>query len=141
LDRVGIYLLIAGTYTPLCLVPLRGGWGWSMFGVVWSLALFGSLCEIAWRTAPRRLGLGLYVVMGWLGIIAAGPLTRTLSGAGLDWLIAGGVVYSVGTVIYATQRPRLWPGVFGSHELWHLFVLGGSVCHLVMMFRFVAPLP
>jgi hemolysin III len=140
-DRVGIYLLIAGTYTPLCLVPLRGAWGWSLFGVVWGLALFGSLCEIAWRAAPRWLGLVLYVVMGWLVIIAIGPLTQTLSGTGLHWLVAGGIVYSVGTVIYATGRPRLWPGVFGAHELWHLFVLSGSACHLVLMFRFVAPLP
>jgi hemolysin III len=140
-DRVGIYLLIAGTYTPLCLVPLRGAWGWSLLGVVWGLALVGSLCEIAWRRAPDWLGLVLYVLMGWLIVIAAGPLTRTLSGAGLGWLMAGGVVYSVGTVIFATERPRLWPGVFSAHELWHLFVLGGSACHFVMMVRFVAPLP
>jgi hemolysin III len=140
-DRVGIYLLIAGTYTPLCLVPLRGAWGWSLLGAVWGLALFGSLCEITWRTAPRWWGIGLYVVMGWLGVIAFGPLTRTLSGAGLYWLVAGGIIYSVGTVIYATQRCRLWPRAFGAHELWHLFVLGGSACHFVLMFRFVAPLP
>jgi hemolysin III len=140
-DRVGIYLLIAGTYTPLCLVPLRGAWGWSLFGVVWSMALFGSVCEIAWRTAPRWLALVLYVVMGWLVIIAIGPLTQTLSGTGLQWLVAGGLVYSVGTVTYATGRPRLWPGVFGAHDLWHVFVLSGSACHLVMMVRFVAPLP
>jgi hemolysin III len=140
-DRVSIYLLIAGTYTPLCLVPLRGSWGWSLLGVVWSLALFGSLCEITWRTASHRLGLVLYLVMGGLALLAAGPLLRTLTGAGLDWLLAGAIVYAVGTVIYATNRPRLWPGVFGAHELWHLFVLGGSACHFVVMFRFVAPLP
>jgi hemolysin III len=140
-DRIGIYLLIAGTYTPLCLVPLRGAWGWSLLGVVWGLALFGSICEVTWRSAPSWLGVGLYVVMGWLAVIAFGPLTRTLTGAGLNWLVAGGVVYSVGTVIYATERPRLWQPIFGSHDLWHLFVLGGSACHFVMMFRFVAPLP
>jgi hemolysin III len=140
-DRVGIYLLIAGTYTPLCLVPLRGGWGWSLLGVVWGLALLGSLGEIAWRAAPEWVGVALYVVMGWLAVIAIGPLMRTLTGAGLAWLIAGGIVYSVGTIIFATGRPRLWPGAFSSHELWHLFVLGGSACHFVMMVRFVAPLP
>ena len=140
-DRVGIYLLIAGTYTPICLVPLRGGWGWSLLGVVWGLALFGSLCELVWRTAPRWVGLGLYVVMGWLVILAVGPLMRTLTGAGLDWLLAGGLVYSVGAVIYATDRPRLWPGVFDAHDLWHVLVLSGSVCHFVVMVRFVAPLP
>lgn len=141
LDRIGIYLLIAGTYTPLCMVPLRGGWGWSLLGVVWGLALLGSVIEIAWRRAPRWWGLTLYVVMGWLIVIAAGPLTRTLTGGGLAWLVAGGLVYTAGTVIFATGRPRLWPGVFSSHELWHLFVLGGSACHFVMMVRFVAPLP
>jgi hemolysin III len=140
-DRVGIYLLIAGTYTPLCLVPLRGGWGWSLLGVVWGLALLGSLCEIGWRSVSRRLGLVLYLVMGGLAFLAAGPLMRTLNGAGLNWLLAGAIVYAVGTVIYATNRPRLWPGVFGAHELWHLFVLGGSACHFVVMFRFVVPLP
>ena len=79
---MGIYLLIAGTYTPICLVPLRGGWGWSLFGVVWGLALFGSVTEIAWRAAPRWLGLVLYLIMGWLPLVALGPLTRALPGAG-----------------------------------------------------------
>jgi hemolysin III len=141
LDRIGIYLLIAGTYTPLCLVPLRGAWGWSLLGLVWGLALFGSLCEIIWRSAPQWITTGLYLVMGWLAIVAFGPLLRTLTGAGFQWLVAGGIVYSVGAVVCLTGRPRLWPGAFGAHELWHLFVLGGSVCHFVMMFRFVAPLP
>lgn len=141
LDRVGIYLLIAGTYTPLCLVPLRGDWGWSLLGVVWGMALFGSVCEIAWRSAPAWVGVTLYVLMGWLAVIAFGPLTRTLTGAGLNWLVAGGIVYTAGTVVYATQWPRLWPSTFGPHDLWHLFVLGGSACHFVMMLRFVAPLP
>jgi hemolysin III len=141
LDRIGIYLLIAGTYTPICLVPLRGGWGWSLLGIVWGLALCGSICEIARRRVSRWVGTSLYVTMGWMGVIAIGPLTRTLTGAGLAWLVAGGIVYSVGTVIYTTNRPRLWPGVFGAHDLWHLFVLGGSLCHFVLLYRFVVPLP
>jgi hemolysin III len=87
------------------------------------------------------VGIALYVVMGWLAVIAIGPLMRTLTGAGFAWLVAGGVVYTIGTVIFVTGRPRLRPGVFGSHELWHLFVLAGSACHFVMIFRFVAPLP
>jgi hemolysin III len=140
-DRVSIYLLIAGTYTPLCLVPLRGDWGWSLLGIVWGLALLGSLCELTWRAAPEWLTFGLYLVMGWFVILAVAPLMQTLTGAGLQWLVAGGVVYTAGAVICVTERPRLWPGVFGAHELWHLFVLGGSACHFVVMFRFVAPLP
>jgi hemolysin III len=140
-DRVGIYLLIAGTYTPLCLVPLRGAWGWSLLGTVWGLALLGALCEILWRGAPQWITTGLYLVMGWLAVFAFGPLMRTLTGAGLNWLVAGGILYTVGAVICLTERPRLWPGAFSAHELWHLFVLGGSACHFVMMLRFVAPLP
>jgi hemolysin III len=140
-DHVGIYLLIAGTYTPICLVPLRGAWGWSLFGVVWGLALFGSIVEIAWRSAPRWLGLALYMVMGWLAVTIIGPLTRVLPGAALGWLVAGGIVYSIGAVIFALERPRLWPGIFGAHDLWHVFVLGGSACHFVLMLRFVVPFP
>jgi hemolysin III len=139
-DHVGIYLLIAGTYTPICLVPLRGGWGWSLLGVVWGLALFGIAIEIGWRTAPRWLGLALYLVMGWLAVIALGPITRTLPAAAVGWLVAGGVVYTLGAVVFALERPRLWPGIFGSHDLWHVFVLGGSACHFVLMLLFVVPL-
>ena len=79
--------------------------------------------------------------MGWLAVFAFGPLMQTLTGAGLAWLVAGGIVYTIGAVVCLTGRPRLWPGAFGAHELWHLFVLGGSACHFVMMVRFVAPLP
>jgi hemolysin III len=140
-DHASIYILIAGTYTPICLVPLRGGWGWSLFGVVWSLALIGGLLKIVWRTAPEWIGFVLYLIMGWLAVIALGPLARVLTGAGMGWLLAGGIVYSIGAVIYASERPRLWPGVFGAHDLWHLFVLGGSACHFVVMLRFVAPFP
>lgn len=140
-DRVGIYLLIAGTYTPLCLVPLRGAWGWGLLGLVWGMALGGSLCELTWRAAPAWITTGLYLIMGWLAVLAFGPLRHTLTGAGLAWLVAGGVTYTVGAVVCLTERPRLWPGVFSAHELWHLFVLGGSACHFVMMVRFVAPLP
>jgi hemolysin III len=139
-DHVAIYLLIAGTYTPVCLVPLRGGWGWSLLGVVWGLALFGSVVEIAWRSAPRWLGLAIYLVMGWLAVIAMGPITRTLPSAAVGWLVAGGILYSIGAVVYAIERPRLWPGIFGSHDLWHIFVLGGSACHFVLML-FVVPFP
>jgi hemolysin III len=141
LDHVGIYLLIAGTYTPICLVALRGAWGWSLFGVVWGLALLGSLCAILWRTSECWLGMGLYALMGWLAMIAPRPLMETLTGAGFAWLLAGGIIYTVGAVILAIDRPRLWPGVFGAHDLWHLFVLAGSACHFVVMLRFVAPLP
>ena len=138
-DQVAIYLLIAGTYTPLCLVSLRGPWGWSLFGVVWGIAVVGMALRIGWQKAPWWLCFALYLVMGWISLVAVGPLVRLLPPAGLAWLVLGGVVYSVGAVVFATERPRLWPGRFGAHELWHLFVLGGSACHFVLMFCFVAP--
>jgi hemolysin III len=138
-DQVAIYLLIAGTYTPICLGPLRGPWGWSMLGVVWGIALVGIVLRIAWRSAPVWLPVVLYLVMGWISVVAVGPLGSSLPAAALAWLFAGGVVYTVGAAVFALQRPRLWPGVFSSHELWHCFVLGGSGCHFVMMLWFVAP--
>jgi hemolysin III len=137
-DHVAIYLLIAGTYTPLCLVPLRGPWGWSLLGVVWGIALVGIVLRLAWKTAPPWLPIPLYLLMGWLSVVALGPLGSALPAGAIGWLFAGGVVYTVGAAVFAFQRPRLWPGVFGSHELWHLFVLGGSACHFVVMLRFVA---
>lgn len=138
-DQVAIYLLIAGTYTPLCLVSLRGPWGWSLLGVIWTIAVVGITLRIAWQSAPAWLPVVLYLVMGWLSLVASKPLGAALAGPGIGWLFAGGVVYTVGAVIFASQRPRLWPGKFGSHELWHVMVLGGSACHYVLMFCFVLP--
>jgi hemolysin III len=138
-DQVAIYLLIAGTYTPLCLVSLRGAWGWSLLGVIWGIAVVGITLRIAWRSAPAWLPVVLYLVMGWLSLVASQPLGAALPAEGIGWLFAGGVVYTVGAGIFASQRPRLWPGKFSSHELWHVMVLGGSACHYVLMLRFVLP--
>lgn len=139
-DQVAIYLLIAGTYTPLCLVPLRGPWGWSLLAVVWGIALVGIALRIGWRGAPPWLPVVLYLFMGWLSLAAVQPLASRLPSAAMAWLFAGGVVYTTGAVVFALQRPRLWPGVFSWHELWHVFVLGGSACHFVLMLAFVMPL-
>jgi len=140
-DQVAIYLLIAGTYTPLCLVSLRGPWGWSLLGVIWGIALVGITLRLCWRGAPPWLCVSLYLLMGWLSVVAFSPLVRALPGPALGWLFLGGIVYTVGAAIFALQRPRLWPGVFSSHELWHIFVLGGSACHFIVMLLFVAPTP
>lgn len=139
-DHIGIYLLIAGTYTPVCLIPLRGSLGWSLFGIVWGIAVTGIAIECAWRSAPRWLGLSLYLVMGWLALVAISPLKHTLSPIAVGWLAAGGLLYTVGAVIFALERPRLWPGIFGAHDLWHVFVLGGSACHFMLMLQ-VVPFP
>ncbi len=141
LDHGAIYLLIAGSYTPVTLVALRPEspvLGWWLFGLVWAFALGGLLFKVFWLGAPRWLSTALYLAMGWLVVIAIGPVARALGAVNLGWLIAGGIFYSVGAVVYASKRPRLWPGVFGFHELWHLFVLAGWACHLVMMIRLAA---
>lgn len=139
LDQSAIYLLIAGTYTPVCLVPLRGPWGWSLLAVVWAIALTGIVLRWTWKNAPDWLCFVLYLLLGWLCVVVMGPLTHALPPSAIRWLVLGGLIYTVGAAVFASKRPRLWPGVFSSHELWHVFVLAGSACHFVMMVRFVAP--
>ena len=123
-DHASIYLLIAGTYTPCVLGPLRGGWGWSLFGVIWGLALAGVVFKVFMVGRFPRLSTVIYVAMGWLVLIAAVPLVRALPGAALAWLVAGGVAYTAGTVFYHGRRMRY------THAIWHLFVLAGSLCHM-----------
>ncbi|RJQ10172.1 MAG: hemolysin III family protein [Bacillota bacterium] len=129
IDHIMVFVLIASTYTPFCLVPLRGPWGWSLFGTAWGLAAAGAVLKLVWLEAPRWLSTGFYVAMGWLVIIAVYPLAKTVTPAGLAWLAAGGFLYTTGAVCYATKWPDPWPGRFGFHEIWHLFVIGGSLSH------------
>ncbi|MCB2186190.1 MAG: hemolysin III family protein [Deltaproteobacteria bacterium] len=136
-DHMMIYFLIAGTYTPFCLVPLRGAWGWSIFGVVWGLALAGMALKLLWLDAPRWLSTTLYLGLGWICLVAIYPLLQAMPLGGLLWLLAGGVAYSLGALIYATKKPDPWPGVFGFHEIFHVFVLAGSFCHFWVMVRYL----
>lgn len=138
LDHSAIFLLIAGSYTPICLLALGGERGWILLGAVWSLAILGVTGSLLWKTMPDWLRVTLYVIMGWLVIGALSPLRDSLSSAGLAWLLAGGAVYSIGTVIFALDKPHLWPGKFSAHDLWHLFVIGGSACHFVTIAGLVA---
>lgn len=132
LDHLSIYLLIAGSYTPFCLVSLRGSWGWSLFGVVWGLAVIGMLQEIKPRSEARVLSIVIYAVMGWIVLVAVNPLLRSLGAAGFAWLAAGGVFYTVGIVFFAfDRRYRHW------HGIWHLFVIAGSTLHFIAMFFYV----
>jgi len=135
-----IFILIAGTYTPVCLIPLRGGWGWSLFGIVWGFAIAGVFIKLYWMNAPRWLYTGIYLVMGWMVIVAIYPLIKVLPTGALAWLAAGGLFYTVGAVIYAIKRPNLVPGVFGFHEIWHLFVMAGSFSHWWVMMNFILPM-
>lgn len=133
LDHCGIYLLIAGSYTPFALVSLRGPWGWSLLGVVWSLALLGIAQEVWLARGARLLSLVIYVLMGWLALVAVVPLWRALGPDGFAWLAAGGALYTLGIAFYvADHRLR------HSHGIWHLFVLGGSACHFFTFLLYVA---
>ena len=132
LDHLSIYLLIAGTYTPFCLITLRGPWGWSLFGVVWALAIIGMLQEIKPRSEARLMSLAIYAVMGWVIVVAVRPLLDHLAIAGFVWLALGGALYTVGIVFYAfDSRFRHW------HGIWHLFVIGGSLAHYLAIALYV----
>lgn len=132
LDHLSIYLLIAGSYTPFCLVSLRGPWGWSLFATVWSLALIGMLQEIKPRSEARVLSLVIYAVMGWIVLVAVQPLLATLGREGFAWLASGGVLYTIGIIFFAyDSRFRHW------HGIWHLFVMAGSLLHFVAIWRYV----
>ncbi len=124
-DHSAIYLLIAGTYTPFMIGVMRGGWGWSLFGVIWGLAVAGVIFKMFFTGKFPKLSTTIYVLMGWLVLIAAVPMARTMSPATLAWLVAGGVTYTAGTMFYHNERLR------HAHAIWHLFVLGGSVCHAI----------
>ncbi|WP_173063532.1 PAQR family membrane homeostasis protein TrhA [Sulfurimicrobium lacus] len=132
LDHHSIYLLIAGSYTPFCLVTLRGPWGWSLFGVVWGLAVLGSLQELRSKSGARILSVVFYVVMGWVVLAALVPLRQALGSAGFAWLTAGGLFYTIGIVFYAldTRIPH-------AHGVWHLFVIAGSAAHYVAILNYV----
>lgn len=130
-DHCAIYLLIAGSYTPFTLVTLRGAWGWSLFGAIWGLALLGIAQEI-WF-ARRALSMALYIMMGWLALIAVVPLISALTPNGFAWLAAGGLLYTAGIAFYATDTK-----VRHGHGVWHLFVMGGSTCHYFAVLLYVA---
>lgn len=134
LDHACIYVLIAGSYTPLSLISLRGPWGWGLLSVVWLLALGGVWLKTVGRGRKDHwMSTGLYIAMGWLAIIAIVPILRNLPLAGVAWLVAGGICYSLGVVFFSWQRLRF------NHAIWHLFVLGGSACHVVTAAFYILP--
>ncbi|MDO8450927.1 MAG: hemolysin III family protein [Rhodoferax sp.] len=132
LDHHSIYLLIAGSYTPFCLVTLRGPWGWSLLGVVWGLAVLGSLQELRPKRVGRMLSLVIYIVMGWVALVALVPLLKVLGPTGFAWVAAGGLFYTIGIVFYVLDT-RLTH----AHGIWHLFVLAGSASHYVAILHYV----
>jgi hemolysin III len=137
LDHTMIFVLIAGSYTPFCLVSLRGRVGWSTFVAVWLLAVGGIFVKLFWLNAPKGLSTGLYLFMGWIALFIMYPLSQAVSPTALAWLIGGGLFYTVGAIIYAMERPDPFPPHFGFHEIWHLFVLAGSASHFVSVMTLV----
>ncbi len=137
IDHMMIYVLIAGTYTPMCLIPLRGAWGYSLLGSIWGIAVVGIILKVLWFNAPRWLSTLFYTVMGWLVVIAFVPIWRTVPVGGIAWLAAGGILYSLGAIIYGAKWPNFNLRFFGFHEIFHLFVLSGSFCHYWLMFRYI----
>ena len=131
-DHLSIYLLIAGSYTPFCLVTLHGPWGWSLFGIVWGMAVIGMLQEIKPRSEARILSIVIYAVMGWIVLVAVKPLLAALGTAGFVWLATGGVMYTVGIIFFALDH-RLRH----AHGIWHLFVIAGSLMHFVAIAHYV----
>jgi len=130
-DHAAIYFLIAGTYTPFCINAFTGFWKWGMLTIIWSLALIGILVKVFYIRAPRWLNAGIYVLMGWMAVGAAREMLVALPAWVLTWLIIGGVIYTLGAVVYVTKIFNFKPGVFGFHEMWHIFVLLAAAAHFV----------
>lgn len=138
LDHMAIYVMIAGTYTPVCLLSLPSRIGIPMLVAEWTLAVFGLLLNVFFGGGPNVLRVVLYLVMGWMALAAIGPLTSHLATYQSWCLLLGGLFYTFGTLIYATERPRLWPGRFDAHDLWHLFVLTASGFHYALVISLAA---
>ena len=137
-DYAAIFLLIAGTYTPVCTIAVGGAWGWGIAIGEWTLAAIGIPLVVLGSGTSNLVRTILYLCMGWLGLLAAVPVLHALSTNGIVWLLAGGIAYSVGAIIFVTNRPNLWPGRFHAHDLWHSLVLVGSACHFILILSFVA---
>jgi len=137
LDHIAIFGLIAGSYTPICLLKLHQHGGLKLVTVVWGVAFAGAILKIFFRHVPDWVNAAMYLGMGWLAVLALGPMLAEFPLQGLMWLFGGGVLYSIGAVIFALERPDPYPMVFGHHEIFHLFVLGGSALHFVFMQQYV----
>ncbi len=139
LDHSAIYLLIAGTYTPFCILAFSGFWKWGLLSIIWSLAAIGIVVKIFSMHAPRWFSAGTYVVMGWLCLAAVSQMLQALPPGALIWLTAGGIIYTLGAVVYITRTLDFLPGRFGFHEVWHIFVILGAAAHFVAIAAYLVP--
>lgn len=140
IDHCMIFVLIAGSYTPVCLIVLGGEQGYQLLSLVWSVAIAGIIIKLFWITCPKWFSSIIYITMGWLCVLVFGPLIHSLPATAFAWLIGGGIIYTIGGIIYALKLP-LFNAVhknFGSHEIFHLFVMAGSICHFIFMYCYVA---
>lgn len=143
IDHMMIFVLIAGSYTPICLIVLRGTIGNTLFLLIWGIAIAGIVIKGFWINCPKWFSSVLYIAMGWVCVLAFSPIINSLSKPAFGWLLAGGIIYTVGGIIYALKLPifNTKHKYFGSHEIFHLFVMGGSICHFILMYNFVAVMP
>jgi len=139
LDHSAIFIQIAGTYTPICLFYFRGFWQWGMLTVIWLIAIAGVTVKIFIINAPRRLSTGIYLLMGWLSVMAVSEILKSFPASALFWLLLGGLFFTAGAIIYVLKKPDLFPGVFGFHEIWHLFVILGCLSHFILVAFYIAP--
>lgn len=143
MDHMMIFILIAGTYTPICAIAIGGGVGYGLLALVWSIAVAGIVIKALWIHCPKWFSSALYIGMGWVCVLAFTQILNALSPAAFGWLLAGGVIYTIGGVIYALKLPffNARHKTFGTHEIFHLFVMAGSACHFIVMYSYVAPMP
>ena len=143
IDHMMIFILIAGTYTPICLITLKGPLGYGLLALVWGIAIVGIVIKGFWIYCPKWFSSVLYIAMGWVCVLAFTQIMNALPRAAFLWLLAGGIIYTIGGVIYALKLPifNSKHKNFGSHEIFHLFVMGGSFCHFIVMYAFVAGMP
>lgn len=143
IDHMMIFIMIAGSYTPVCLIALHNKTGYILCILVWSIAILGIILKGCWITCPKWLSSVLYISMGWICVLAFVPIFNALPKAGFGWLLLGGIIYTIGGVIYGLKLPvfNSRHKNFGSHEIFHVFVMLGSVCHFIVMYFFVTPIP
>jgi hemolysin III len=138
-DHSAIYLLIAGSYTPICLHFFGDFWQWGLLGIIWMMAVSGVIVKLFVIHAPRWITAGIYLVMGWLSVLALPQMLANMPAGALAWLVAGGLFYTLGAVVYVLKKPDFYPGHFGFHEIWHIFVILGAFSHFIVVAVFVAP--
>jgi len=137
LDHIMIFVFVAGSYTPICLLTLDGSVGYKLLALVWAITFIGVFIKLFWITAPSWVSSLLYILMGWVAVWVLSPLASKMASAGMYWLFAGGILYTIGGVIYAVKKPNINDTYFGFHELFHVFILSASLCHYIMMYFYI----